>query len=213
MTQIEITLEGGGTYQSRITTRIVDHTPVTLAIASGRDLSSGVFTQQMTLATDNETALHKTIRVGKDGRSEAVVQFGPGLGGSRMVLNCAVDLAKGTVDVSGSLDGKALAPFIEHFTADAQGVHLRADRVPIRLADGSAPPPPTTDARLVATMAAFAKLVDRPVVVPHRDSTGCVAACTLAAEACALACAASGVGIPLCGACIIAQSACISHCA
>lgn len=220
MRPIETQLKGGSDFYSNFVTREVEGISVTLTQMTVTDADTGVFTEQLMIVADGELVLQKSLRIDANGNSDALLNYGAKLGGAgKMALQCSTQMQDGQMVVSsnGELDGKDLAPSEDMFEKRdgkvKQIIKLPKEGKPMRFDDGSDLPELEPDATVARAIATFAEQLDFPPVAMPRNA--CVAGCTVAALACAAACAGlTGPGFALCGkACVAAQAACIAYCA
>ncbi len=221
MTVSETTLTDGHRYAFNTVARMVEDKLVTVSVAAYQDSISGGKSSQTQMMVDNTVVMSKILRVSGE-TCEAVITFGDALGGGTLKLHwtLAEDGSDMTSEATGEWNGAALAPFSLRFPKgserDTPPYKAIKDMPTLTLADGSAVEGGMADETTAKTLAVFAKEID----VPKRDrGTGCVVFCTLAAEACAVACAGGVLTpaapvTPLCAAgCVALESACMAGCA
>ena len=220
MTITETTLTEGHRYATKTLTRIVEGKTITVGTSAHHDLVSGGKSSQAQVMVDDAIALSKVLRVTGE-TCEAVITFGDALGGGTLKLHWRLADAGDAMsaEATGEWNGAALAPVALRIPKDGDRDTPSCDGLKdmptLTLADGGAVEGGMADEATAKALASFAKEIE----VPKRDrSSLCVAGCTAAAAACAIACAGGALTpaapvTPLCAAgCVALESACMAAC-
>jgi hypothetical protein len=212
----ETALRTGRQFNTIALTRQVGGDLVSFTVSADNDPSRREYASQAILDINGSAAVSTTLLV-RDKSCEAVIGWGPALGGGvlRMTWTLSPDGDGMRASGGGEWNGAPIEPFDTALPkAVPCGAAAQTGKAELVLADGTRADAGQADDATVRTLAAFAGMVGgSPELDPQRRDA-CVAACTAAAAACALACAAlAGPAFAICGkGCVLAQSACIAGC-
>jgi hypothetical protein len=212
----ETALRNERQFSTIVLNRQVGSDLVLYTVTASSNRPSRDYASQSTLSVNDLPAVVTSVSI-RDGACEAVIAWGPKMGGNVLRLHWTLRQDGGVTHAigEGEWNGSPIRAFDEiHDSRENCEKRSRTGKGEIVLADGTMADPGKADAETVRVLAAFAEMVRGSPELDQGSFNACVAACTAAAAVCGIGCAAlSGPAFSFCAkCCVVAQSICISNC-